>query len=192
MSARDNHEGDITALLQAVGFAAEKHKDQSRKGETAAPYINHPIAVARQLAEAGLEHDTDLLMAALLHDVVEDTETTFEEVRARFGARVAGIVMEVTDDKSLAQDERKRRTVDSIAGKSEEARLLKLSDLIANVYDVIHHPPDWSDDRKRRYFDWGERVVNAVRGVHPALERRLDELLAEGRRSLESSGGGAG
>ena len=189
MSARTNRIGDMTALLQAVGFAAEKHRDHRRKGETAAPYINHPSAVARQLAEAGLEHNTDLLMAAVLHDVVEDTETTFEEVRSLFGQRVASIVAEVTDDKSLTQDERKRRTVDAIAGKSEEARLLKISDLIANVYDVIHHPPDWSDNRKGRYFDWGESVVNAVRGVHPDLERRLDELLAEGRSSLESGRG---
>ena len=192
MSARTNHKGDMMALLQAVGFAAEKHRDHRRKGETAAPYINHPIAVARQLAEAGLEHNTDLLMAAVLHDVVEDTETTFEEVRSLFGQRVASIVAEVTDDKSLTQDERKRRTVDAIAGKSEAARLLKISDLIANVYDVIHHPPDWSDDRKGRYFDWGESVVNAVRGVHPDLERRLDELLAEGRSSLESGRGASG
>jgi guanosine-3',5'-bis(diphosphate) 3'-pyrophosphohydrolase len=182
---REQHLGGATRdLLRAVGFAAEKHRDHRRKGETAAPYINHPIAVAVQLAEAGMEKETDLLMAAILHDVVEDTETTFEELKEEFGANVAGIVMEVTDDKSLQEKERKRIAVETIGKKSEAARLLKLSDLIANVYDVIHHPPHWSADRKRRYFDWSESVAGAIRGIHPGLERQLGELLVQGRRQL--------
>ena len=184
MSRNSSRNGDMTALLRAVRFAAEKHRDHRRKGKIAAPYINHPIAVAEQLAEAGQEHKTALLMAAVLHDVVEDTETTYEEVRRLFGARVASIVREVTDDKSLNEVERKKLTVNNIANKSEEARLLKLSDLIANVYDVIHHPPNWSEERKIRYFDWSEQVAQAMRGVHAELEGRLSELLAEGRRQL--------
>lgn len=183
-TGKNTGRGEATALLHAVRFAAEKHRDHRRKGETAAPYINHPIAVAQQLAEAGMEDNTELLMAAVLHDVVEDTETTYEEVRRLFGERVASIVREVTDDKSQSEKERKKHTVKHIAGKSEEARLLKLSDLIANVYDVIHHPPNWSDDRKGRYFDWSEEVAGAMRGVHPAMEKRLRELLAEGRHTL--------
>ncbi len=171
-------------LLHAVRFAAEKHRDHRRKGSTAAPYINHPIAVAEQLAAAGFEGETELLMAAVLHDVVEDTDTSEEELHTVFGPRVATIVMEVTDDKSLREQERKRIAVQTIAGKSEAARLLKLSDLIANVYDVIHHPPNWSHDRKHRYFDWSEQVAAAMRGTHPRLEERLAELLAEGRRRL--------
>lgn len=186
MSGNSHRKGDMTALLHALRFAAEKHRDHRRKGEIAAPYINHPIAVVQQLAEAGLEHNTELLMAAVLHDVVEDTETTFEEVRRLFGARVASIVNEVTDDKSLSEGERKKRTVKHIAGKSEEARLLKLSDLIANVYDVTHQPPDWSGDRKGRYFDWSEQVAGAMRGIHPGLEKRLGELLVEGRHNLKA------
>ncbi len=173
-------------LLRAVRFAAEKHRDHRRKGETAAPYINHPIAVAMQLAEAEFEANTELLIAAILHDVVEDTETTFGEVRSRFGQRVASIVAEVTDDKTLDEKTRKRRVVETIARKSREAHLLKLSDLIANVYDVIHYPPNWSRDRKQRYFDWSERVAAAIRGVHAGLESRLDELLAEGRSKVGS------
>ena len=184
MSGNSPHKGNPTALLHAVWFAAEMHRDHRRKGEIAAPYINHPIAVAHQLAEAGLEGNTDLLMAAVLHDVVEDTETTFEEVRRLFGGRVADIVREVTDDKALSERERKEYTVENIAGKSEEARLIKLSDLVANVFDVIHHPPDWSDDRKGRYYDWSEKVATAMRGVHPELEKQLAGLLAEGRRAL--------
>jgi len=175
--------GDLACLLDAVRFAAEQHRDHRRKGVVAAPYINHPIIVAEQLAGAGVE-DAELLMAAVLHDVVEDTETTAEEVEELYGQRVARIVAEVTDDKSLKEEERKRRVVQSIAGKSREAQMLKLSDLAANVYDVVHHPPDWSRERKVRYFDWAEQVAREVRGVHPELERHLAEVLAEGRARL--------
>ncbi len=176
--------GPTTALLRAVRFAAEQHRDHRRKGETAAPYINHPIAVAVQLAEAGLEANTPLLMAAVLHDVVEDTETTYEELLQEFGAEVADIVMEVSDDKSLRENERKRIAVESIGKKSREARLLKISDMIANVYDVIHHPPNWSRDRKLRYYEWSGRMAAAMRGTHPEMERRLARLLVEGRGKL--------
>ncbi len=180
-----NAKGDVTTLLRAIHFAAEKHRDHRRKGEIAAPYINHPLAVANRLAEAGLEHDTELLMAAVLHDVVEDTETTPEELRALFGERVAAIVMEVSDDKSMKETERKEHAVRCIAGKSEAARLVKLTDLIANIYDVIHHPPDWGIDRKQRYLDWGERLVVEIKGTHPELEKEFAEILAEGRSSLK-------
>ena len=172
------------ALLRAISFAAEKHRDHRRKGETAAPYINHPIAVAEQLAAHGMADETELLMAAVLHDVVEDTDATEAELAAAFGLRVAGIVMEVTDDKSLPQLKRKELAVDHIAGKSREARLLKLSDLISNVGDLIHHPPHWSEARKKAYLDWGEAVVRKLRGVHPELEERFDGLLAEARKTL--------
>ena len=184
MSSDPARNGDMISMLQAVRFAAEQHRDHRRKGQTAAPYINHPIAVAGQLAEAGQEHNTPLLMAAVLHDVVEDTETTHEEVRQMFGEEVASIVREVTDDKSLSEGDRKKYTVNNIGKKSKNARLLKLSDMIANVYDVIHHPPNWSEDRKRRYFDWSEQVARAMGGLHAELEARLSELLAEGRDSL--------
>ena len=178
--------GGATRLLTAVRFAAEQHRDHRRKGKIAAPYINHPIGVAERLAGAGLEHDSELLMAAVLHDVIEDTQATEEELTARFGPRVAAIVMEVTDDKSFQEAERKERVVASIAAKSKEARLLKLCDLIENVNDVIHHPPNWSESRKNRYFDWGERVVAAMAGIHPRLEREFTELVAQGRRQLKA------
>lgn len=176
--------GETTSLLRAISFAAEQHRDHRRKGETAAPYINHPITVAMQLAEAGLEDNTDLLMAAVLHDVIEDTETTYRDLVEGFGSGAADIVMEVSDDKSLEEKERKRVAVKTIAKKSGEARLLKLSDMIANVYDVIHNPPNWSRERKLRYFDWSERMAGAIRGTHRGLEKRLGELLAEGRAGL--------
>ncbi|MEE8434701.1 MAG: HD domain-containing protein [bacterium] len=175
---------DVSGLLQALRFAAEKHRDHRRKGATAAPYINHPITVAEQLAAFGLGSDMELLMAAILHDVVEDTDTTEAELVEVFGKRVARIVMEVTDDNTLRRTERKKLVVSKISGKSREARLLKLSDLIANIGDMIHHPPHWTDDRKREYLDWGEAVVNRLRGTHEGLEARFDALLQEGRGIL--------
>ena len=176
--------GPTARLFDALRFAAEKHRDGRRKGPIAAPYINHPITVAEQLAGAGLEGDADLLIAALLHDVVEDTDTPAEELRRRFGDRVAEIVLELTDDKELDWRERKRLVVQSIARKSREAQLIKLSDLIANVSDLIHHPPNWQEERKRGYLLWAETVVGAMRGVQPDLERRFNDLLRDARRSV--------
>jgi guanosine-3',5'-bis(diphosphate) 3'-pyrophosphohydrolase len=173
-------------LLGAIRFAAEHHRDDRRKGETAAPYVNHPIAVAEQLAAHGLGADIELLMAAVLHDVIEDTEATYESVCDAFGARVAGIVQEVSDDKSLDKDKRRQSVVETIGKKSLEARLVKLSDLTANVHDVIHHPPQWSLERKQRYLDWAERVAAAVAGTHAGLETVLTAELAAARKALAS------
>ena len=175
----------VSRLLDAIRFAAEKHRDDRRKGAIAAPYINHPIAVAEQLAASGIDGDTELLMAAVLHDVVEDTDATGEGLRARFGERVARMVMDVTDDKTLPRRERKALVVRSIAGKSREARLIKLSDLIANVHDLIHHPPHWTDTQKRDYLDWGEAVVEALRGTHSLLEQRFAKLVWQARARLD-------
>ena len=171
-------------LLRAIHFAAERHRDDRRKGAVAAPYINHPIAVAEQLAAAGFADDMALLMAAVLHDVVEDTETTPAELATAFGPRVAEIVREVSDDKSLPRRERRARVVQHIAATSREARLVKLSDLVANVHDVIHVPPHWTDEQKTEYLDWAEAVVRGLAGTHAALERRFAGLLAEARRRV--------
>ena len=171
-------------LLHAIRFAAEQHRDHRRKGEIGAPYINHPIAVAEQLARAGLDHHTDLLIAAVLHDVIEDTETEPEEMEAEFGTVVTNYVMEVSDDQSLEARDRKRIVVEKIGNKSLEARLIKLSDLIANVHDVVHHPPDWEEKRKGWYFDWCQAVVDEIRGTHPVLEAEFDQLIVEARKSL--------
>jgi guanosine-3',5'-bis(diphosphate) 3'-pyrophosphohydrolase len=180
------HLPGVSALLHAVRCAAEKHRDQRRKGATASPYINHPIAVAEQLAAAGFGDDTELLMAAVLHDVLEDTDTSEAELAADFGPRVAGIVREVSDDKSLPRRERRALVVRHIAQCSRSARLVKLSDLIANVHDVIHQPPHWNDEQKQDYLDWGEAVVRELRGTHPGLEQRFAALLAEARAGVKA------
>ena len=162
-------------FIDALAFAAHKHRDQRRKDVDASPYINHPIALARVLAVEGGVQDTDVLCAALLHDTIEDTETTLEELQARFGERIAGIVLEVTDDTTLERERRKELQIEHAASLSHEARLVKLADKICNVRDVAASPPpDWPLERRRQYFDWARQVIDRLRGTHPALEDAFD------------------
>lgn len=171
---------DRTALLvDSIAFAADKHRRQRRKDAEASPYINHPIALARVLAvEAGLT-DPVLLSAAVLHDTLEDTETTFEELRERFGAAVASVVLEVTDDKTLDKAHRKRLQIEHAAHLSRRAKLVKLADKICNVRDVASSPPQgWPLERRREYFDWARAVVDQMRGTQRKLERLFDQAYA--------------
>jgi len=169
-------EDAIASILRAAAFAAERHRDQRRKGKDASPYINHPLALARLLADECGEHDPKVLVAALLHDTVEDTATTLVEVEQLFGAEVAAIVREVTDDKSLPKAERKRLQVERAAHASRAARLVKLADKICNLRDLSSAPPtDWTRERLREYFDWAKAVVDRIRGTHPQLEALFDQ-----------------
>ena len=164
----------ISSVLSAATFAAERHRDQRRKGKDASPYINHPLALASLLADRGVR-DPTVLMAALLHDTVEDTATTFEDIERSFGPEVAGLVREVTDDKTLSKAERKRLQIEHAAHLSRPAMLVKLADKICNLHDVVVSPPaDWTQQRKREYFDWAKAVVDRMRGVHPELEAMFD------------------
>ena len=168
-----------TALVDAIAFAADKHRRQRRKDAEASPYINHPIALARVLTgEAGLT-DPILLAAAVLHDTLEDTETTYEELRERFGDAVASVVLEVTDDQTLPKTVRKRLQIEHAAGITRRAKLVKLADKICNVRDVASSPPhDWPLERRREYFDWARAVVDQMRGTQRKLERLFDEAYA--------------
>jgi guanosine-3',5'-bis(diphosphate) 3'-pyrophosphohydrolase len=166
---------ELALLLKALSFAAHKHRDQRRKDAEASPYINHPIALADVLVNEGGVTDAEVLAAALLHDTVEDTATTPEELERTFGPRVAGIVAEVTDDKALPKAERKRLQVEHAASISPEAKLVKLADKICNLRDVALHPPaQWSLERRREYFEWAKSVVDRLRGIHPRLEAAFD------------------
>lgn len=169
----------MRALVDALAFAADKHRRQRRKDAEASPYINHPIALARVLSvEAGLA-DPKLLAAAVLHDTLEDTETTYAELRERFGKAVAAVVLEVTDDKTLPKEERKRLQIEHAAQISRRAKLVKLADKICNVRDVAASPPHgWPLERRREYFDWAKQVVDRMRGTHRRLERLFDEAYA--------------
>ena len=149
------------------------------------PYVNHLIEVARLIAEVGRVIDPATLAAAVLHDVVEDTPTTLDEVEREFGREVRDLVAECTDDKSLPSIERKRLQIENAAGASRKAKTIKLADTIANVVDLTNAaPPDWTVERRRNYFDWSEKVVAGLRGTNPALERRYDEAVARGRMVL--------
>ncbi|WP_027817672.1 HD domain-containing protein [Paraburkholderia bannensis] len=166
----------MNSLIQAAAFAAEKHRNQRRKDAHASPYINHPIALANVLANEGDVDDEAVLIAALLHDTIEDTQTTAAEIETQFGREVAQIVQEVTDDKRLLKAERKRLQIEHAAHISPQAKLVKLADKIANLRDIANSPPaDWSLERKREYFTWSKAVVDQLRGVHPQLEAIFDQ-----------------
>lgn len=177
----------VHELLRAASFAAQKHNHQRRKDAEMSPYINHPLALADVLAnEAGIT-DCDVLCAALLHDTIEDTETSADELRRQFGTAITGVVLEVTDDKSLPKQKRKDLQVAHAPHLSRQAKLVKLADKICNLRDIAATPPaDWSPERKREYFEWAKRVVDGLRGNHAALERLFDEAYRRGLESVAS------
>ena len=167
-----------TALvLKAAAFAAWKHRDQRRKDAEASPYINHPLALAEVLSSEGKVTDPVVLAAALLHDTLEDTETTVEELTGAFGRRIADIVEEVTDTKWLKKATRKKLQVARASRSSKGAKLVKLADKICNLRDLLASPPSgWSIERIREYFDWAKSVIDRVRGTNARLETRFDQL----------------
>lgn len=176
-------EGTVRNLLRAVRFAAQKHRDQRRKGVDASPYINHPIDVAELISRVGRVDDPAVLIAAVLHDTVEDTETTLEEVEREFGADVRNLVAEMTDDKSLPKAERKRLQVEYSPELSDRAKIIKIADKACNVWDIAHWPPQgWTAERKAEYLEWARRVVEGCRGTNEALEEYFDRTVEFARR----------
>jgi GTP diphosphokinase / guanosine-3',5'-bis(diphosphate) 3'-diphosphatase len=166
-------------LLDAIHFAAQRHRDQRRKDREASPYINHPLALAQLLAvDIGID-DPDVLIAAILHDTVEDTETSLDELRERFGETVASIVAEVTDDKALPKHRRKALQVEHAPHKSPGAALVKLADKICNLRDIASSPPaDWSLQRRRDYFDWAKQVIDGLPPVNAPLLALFEQAYA--------------
>lgn len=170
-------------LLAALAFAAEKHRDQRRKGFDRPPFINHAIEVADILARLGGVDDTVTLQAGVLHDTLEDTSTTGEEIERHFGPEVRAVVEEVTDDTALTRAERRAAQEKGASGLSERARLVRIADKIANVGSVGRTPPqEWSPERRREYLEWTRRVVEGCRGCSPQLDRLYDACLAESLR----------
>lgn len=171
----------LSDLMRALSFAADKHRNQRRKDAEASPYINHPIDLVTVLSDEGGIRDRIALLAAALHDTVEDTKTAPEEIEAAFGADVREVVMEVTDDKTLPKAERKRLQVEHAAALSYPARLVKLADKICNLRDMAVRPPalaSWDLPRIQEYFDWSKSVIDRLRGTHPVLEQIFDETYA--------------
>lgn len=172
-------------LLRAASFAAKKHTGQTRKGDEAQPYVNHPLEVANLLSNVGKVEDFDVLIAALLHDTIEDTETTEKEINELFGETVCGYVSEVTDDKSLPKQGRKQLQVEHAPHLSTGAKLIKLADKISNITDVMNNPPaGWSIERRLEYIDWGKNVVDGLRGANEYLEKHFDELIEKAKAKI--------
>ena len=171
----------IVLISRAADFAAERHKDQRRKGSGQVPYINHLADVACLLATATKGTDAELVAAGWLHDTVEDTATALAELTASFGEGVASLVAEVTDDKSLPKAERKRLQVEKTPGKTPRAKMIKLADLTSNLREL---PDDWEMARIQEYFEWADKVAAGCRGINPELERAFDSVAASGKAAL--------
>jgi guanosine-3',5'-bis(diphosphate) 3'-pyrophosphohydrolase len=166
-------------VFGALRFAADRHRDQRRKDAGASPYINHPIALAEALISIGGITDPVVLCAALLHDIIEDTQTTRQELFDRFGREVTDVVLDVTDDKGLPRDVRKRLQIANAPGLSRRAKLVKLADLLCNLTDLAHSPPaDWPPERRSGYADWAQAVFAGLSGTNPQLEAAVEQALA--------------
>ena len=173
----------INHFVHALAFSAEKHKNQRRKDAQITPYINHPIELVNVLVNEGGVMSWDVLCAALLHDVIEDTQTTEEELVTKFGKKVAAIVLELSDDKSLAKDVRKSLQIAHAPFASHEAKLVKLADKICNLRDILVSPPaGWDLQRKQDYFAWAAAVIAGIRGTNSKLEKVFDGLLQEAQQ----------
>ncbi len=167
---------DIQLMVKAMSFAAHKHKDQRRKDIEASPYINHPIALVDVLTNEGDVTDVSTLCAALLHDTIEDTETTHDELITVFGEEISSIVMEVTDNKSLSKQNRKQAQIDHAPHLTTKAKAVKLADKICNLRDISNSPPPgWPLERRQQYFDWAKNVIDGLRGDWTHLEDKFDQ-----------------
>jgi guanosine-3',5'-bis(diphosphate) 3'-pyrophosphohydrolase len=171
----------LVLVSHAADFAAKRHKDQRRKGKGQVPYVNHLADVARLLAVATKGTDPELVAAGWLHDTVEDTATSHDELVSTFGDDVAALVKEVTDDKSLPKAERKRLQVVKTPAKTPRAKMIKLADLTSNLRQL---PDDWESRRIHEYFEWADQVAAGCRGVNAELERTFDQTAASGRAAL--------
>ena len=170
----------VQAILQAATFAAEKHAAQKRKGAAAEPYVNHLLEVAHLISTALSEPDTNLVIAALLHDTIEDAGVTKEELIQAFGTDVADLVAEVTDDKSLPKAERKSLQIVHAAKISVRAQAIKLADKISNLRGILNSPPmDWGFQRRREYFEWAKQVVDGLSTPNQILKAKFDATHAK-------------
>ena len=178
----------MNRLLKAAHFAARKHANQRRKDAEESPYINHPLEVAEHLARVGEIEDEEILMAALLHDTIEDTETTKDEIASEFGEEVANLVLECTDDKSLSKKERKHLQIVNATKKSSKAKMIKIADKTCNLRSILDDSPrGWTIRQQREYFLWAKRVVAGLSGVNEALDEALHAVLQEGLEKLKET-----
>ncbi|MFD1623095.1 HD domain-containing protein [Azospirillum griseum] len=172
-------------FARALDFAAHKHIDQRRKGVRAEPYVNHLSEVALLVAEATEGKDPVAVIAALLHDTLEDTDASFEEIEELFGEEVVRVVAETTDDKRMSKAERKQHQIDAAPTASKRAKLVKLADKVSNLRSMAASPPaDWPLSRKIEYFEWAYAVVAGLRGTNARLEAVFDRAYHDGLAEL--------
>jgi (p)ppGpp synthase/HD superfamily hydrolase len=174
-------------VSRAADAAARWHVHQRRKGAAQEPYINHLLEVASLVTEATQGNDPDLVVAALLHDSIEDCEVPYELIESRFGARVAGLVREVTDDKTLDKQVRKAEQINNAAKKSIGAKIIKLADKTSNMHAIRFSPaPGWSVKRRLEYIAWARKVVEALGSASPFLEDQFKKAAAEAENEVTS------
>lgn len=172
-------------VLRAADAAARWHVHQRRKGAAEEPYINHLLEVASLVAEATHGEDPNLVIAAFLHDAIEDCEVPYSLIAREFGERVANLVKEVTDDKSEAKEVQKEKQIETAATKSKDAKIIKLADKTSNMRGITFSPaPTWSVKRRLEYIDWARKVVTGLRGASPWLEQQFDNAAAEAEHSI--------
>ena len=173
------------AVLKAADAAARWHVNQKRKGAAQEPYINHLLEVASLVADATDGKDPDLVIAALLHDAIEDQEVPREMIAEAFGEEVAALVEEVTDDKSLEKSERKRKQVEHASSESGRAKIIKLADKTSNLRTISVSPsPEWSVRRRLEYVAWAREVASALKGANAFLEAEFDKAAASAQQSV--------
>jgi guanosine-3',5'-bis(diphosphate) 3'-pyrophosphohydrolase len=169
---------EIQTILAAAHYAAEEHASQRRKGAASEPYLNHLIEVAHLVSTTSSEPDPNLIVAALLHDTIEDVGVSKEELTQRFGPDVADLVVEMTDDKALPKQERKQLQIEHASKLSVRAQTIKLADKISNLRSILTSPPtNWDSRRKREYFDWAKRVVDGLTAPNPILKAEFESTL---------------
>jgi (p)ppGpp synthase/HD superfamily hydrolase len=175
----------LRLVSEAAEFAARRHTGMQRKGRGNEPYINHLAEVANLLAIATDGADAELVAAGWLHDTIEDTETTREELAQKFSERVAALVVEVTDDMTLPKDQRRQKQVIDAPKKSPGAKMIKIADKISNIRARIHPQPNQVEREDLiDYVAWAEKVVAGCRGVNAMLDRTFDETVKLARGSL--------
>ncbi len=168
----------MNKLIKAFRFAAEKHSLQRRKNISATPYINHAIEVAEYISTVGGITDENVLIAAVLHDSIEDTNTSREEIASHFGNDVLSLVLECSDDKSFDYHERKKLQITNASSKSKNAKMISIADKVCNVQSIINDPPaNWSLNRRLAYVKWAIEVMDGLFGHNPTMDTHAKEIL---------------
>ncbi|MCC8970931.1 (p)ppGpp synthase/HD superfamily hydrolase [Bradyrhizobium sp. USDA 4503] len=180
----------VRMVSEAAELAAHRHNGMARKGRGSEPYINHLAEVANLLAQVTDGADAELVAAGWLHDTIEDTETTREELAQKFTARVASLVVECTDDMSLPKPARRQKQIEDAPHKSPGAKLIKIADKISNIgARIVPHPSKDERDDLADYAAWADKVVAGCRGINPRLDRIFDDTIARAKAALTETGG---